>query len=218
MLEYYSRRAPEYERVYEEPERQEDLWYLRRVLPELFRNVDVLEVACGTGYWTQVIAPATRSVVATDAGENVLAIAREKPVPAHRVRFECCNAFELSRIKGQFSGALAAFWWSHLGREARSRFLAGLHARLADGAIVAFLDDRYLEGVSTRFSRTDDHGNTYQNRKLGDGSEHEVLKNFSTIEELRQIFAACGTDLNLVELTYYWIAWYRLSRPALNGI
>jgi len=53
---YYSNRASEYERVYDKPERQHELEWLRQRVPEILRGRRVLEVACGTGYWTQFIA------------------------------------------------------------------------------------------------------------------------------------------------------------------
>ncbi|HXN16613.1 MAG TPA: class I SAM-dependent methyltransferase, partial [Usitatibacter sp.] len=56
LEQYYAKRASQYEQVYEKPERQHELEWLRGRIPELFRNRTVLEVACGTGYWTQFIA------------------------------------------------------------------------------------------------------------------------------------------------------------------
>ncbi|HEY6168738.1 MAG TPA: class I SAM-dependent methyltransferase, partial [Verrucomicrobiae bacterium] len=55
LAEYYARRAGEYERIYAKPERQADLAALRARLAEAFRGRRVLEIACGTGYWTEVI-------------------------------------------------------------------------------------------------------------------------------------------------------------------
>ena len=72
MERYYSRRAAEYERIYEKPERQAELEWLRNRIPEVFAGREVLEVACGTGYWTQYIARAARKVSACDINEAVL--------------------------------------------------------------------------------------------------------------------------------------------------
>src|SRR5262245_66658469 len=79
---YYAKRAREYEQVYEKPERQRELAWLRERIPQLYAGRTVLEVACGTGYWTQYIAPAARHVHASDINEPVLEIAREKGLPA----------------------------------------------------------------------------------------------------------------------------------------
>src|SRR4029079_13820719 len=70
LVDYYSRRAPEYERIYARPERQPDLRALEaRVLGDLEGHA-VLEIACGTGWCTDRIATVARSMVATDASEK----------------------------------------------------------------------------------------------------------------------------------------------------
>ncbi len=61
---YYAARAAEYERIYDKSERQADLARLRHLIPSYFVGRSVLEIACGTGYWTQFIAPAARKVTA----------------------------------------------------------------------------------------------------------------------------------------------------------
>lgn len=75
---YYARRAQEYERIYAKPERQEDLRTLRSIVEETFRGKHVLEIACGTGYWTEILARSARTVTAVDINEVVLDIARTK--------------------------------------------------------------------------------------------------------------------------------------------
>ena len=52
MRAVYARRAAVYERVYAKPERQADLRAMKAALPVAFAGRRVLEVACGTGWWT----------------------------------------------------------------------------------------------------------------------------------------------------------------------
>ena len=56
MRAYYAARAPYYDAVYLKPERAKDIAFLFDYLPAVFAGRSVLEVACGTGYWTQHIA------------------------------------------------------------------------------------------------------------------------------------------------------------------
>src|SRR4051812_38914247 len=93
LADYYAKRAPEYERIYQKPERQTDLGTLQQFVAETFSRRSVLEVACGTGYWTRAIAAMARSVAATDINEEVLAIARTKEIA--NAAFHRCDAFEL---------------------------------------------------------------------------------------------------------------------------
>lgn len=216
LVSYYAARAAEYERVYQKPERQADLARLEGLVSEHFAGRRVLEVACGTGYWTAVLARRATSVVASDIGAEVLAIARAKPMPAGaRVEFRSADAFDLAAIPGDFDAAFAGFWWSHVPRGELSRFLDGLHDRLGPGTRVMLLDNRYVEGSSTPITRSD-AGNTYQRRVLESGAEYQVLKNFPMPSELRKSLGAAGArSVELIELPHYWCVTYEVNgRPA----
>jgi len=207
---YYARRAAEYESIYAKPERQADLARMREDIPALFAGRRVLEIACGTGYWTPLIAARVQAVVALDYNEETLAIARSKSYPKGNVRFALGDAYALPDWEEKFSAAYAGFWWSHIPLGKIDSFLRHLHSRLEPGARVAFMDNRYVEGSSTPVSRRDDEGNTYQNRRLADGSTHEVLKNFPAAQELRARLGRYGTDVDIREYEYYWLASYRI--------
>jgi ubiquinone/menaquinone biosynthesis C-methylase UbiE len=210
MEKYYARRAAEYEGIYHKPERQADLARMRVDIPRLFVNQRVLEIACGTGYWTPLIAEQAESVLALDYNEETLAIARSKKYPRANVQFQQGDAYELPGGPRKFSACYAGFWWSHIPLGRIDRFLAGVRRTLEPGATVAFMDNRYVEGSSTPVSRKDAEGNTYQSRKLADGSSHEVLKNFPTAAEMRQRLSRFGSDFGFTQYEYYWIATYRI--------
>lgn len=216
MESYYARRAAEYERIYDKPERQADLARLRAELPPLFKGERVLEIACGTGYWTPLIAAQAESVLAVDAVEDVLAVARNKNYPGSNVRFEQADAYALAAWPEKFSACFAGFWWSHVPLAKVDSFLDGLQQRLTPGALVVFLDNRYVEGSSTPISRRDADG-SYQLRRLADGSGHEVLKNFPTAEEMEKHLAPHGTEIRFLPYEYYWVATYRIMAGTTLG-
>lgn len=208
MLDYYRRRAGEYEAIYAKPERQADLGRLRDAIPARLAGRRVLEVACGTGYWTVLVARTAKSVVATDLAEEPMRIAQSKDYGGRNVQFQLADAYALSPALGTFDGALANFWWSHVPLSRTSAFLQSLHARLEPGARVVMMDNRYIDGSSTPIAGRDAEGNTYQRRRLADGSENRVLKNFPTEAELR---AVLGPGLRYQALEYYWLAEYELK-------
>ena len=207
LEKYYARRAAEYEKIFDKPERQADLARMRVDIPSLFVNQRVLEIACGTGYWTPLIAGQAESVLATDYNEEPLEIAKSKSYRKANVSFARADAYALPDWKNRFSACYAGFWWSHIPLGRIDAFLKGLGKALEPGATVAFMDNRYVEGSSTPISRTDAEGNTYQARRLADGSSHEVLKNFPTSRQLR---ARLGREVRYVEYEYYWVASYRI--------
>jgi demethylmenaquinone methyltransferase/2-methoxy-6-polyprenyl-1,4-benzoquinol methylase len=210
LADYYAKRAPEYERIYTKPERQEDLRALRSFVAPIFAGCDVLEVACGTGWWTEVLASTAHSVVATDINEEVLTIARTKSFPRNNISFERSDAFHLDQVNGEFNAGLAVFWWSHLTRADLQRFLRSFHSRLKPRSTVVFIDNIYVEGSSTPISRRDNNGNTYQLRKFEDGSTTEVLKNFPTDAEISAALGDIPNGLRVDRCTHYWAAHYRI--------
>jgi demethylmenaquinone methyltransferase/2-methoxy-6-polyprenyl-1,4-benzoquinol methylase len=208
MVSYYAERAAEYERIYHKPERQDDLRQLRRFVERTFANAHVIEVACGTGYWTEILARSAASVVATDINEEVLAVARSKAIDPRKVVFRREDAYALPLFPQRFSSGLAVFWWSHIPKAKVHDFLRGFHRVLSPGGKVVFIDNAYVEGSSTPISRTDDRGDTYQIRRLDDGSTHEVLKNFPTEPDLRAAVEGLASDVRAEFLRYYWILSY----------
>jgi ubiquinone/menaquinone biosynthesis C-methylase UbiE len=210
-LAYYSARAREYEQIYFRPERQSELRVLRDVIPALFSDLPVLEIACGTGYWTQYLANLARSICATDLSPEVLEVARSKGLDSDRVRFLIADAMALPPELGTFEAAFCGFWWSHIPRAAIPEFLSSLHGHLVPGAKVVLLDNLYVEDSSTAISRKSEAGDTYQLRRLHDGSTHEVLKNFSTEQELRNQIGARARHLRHISLQHYWYAEYQVA-------
>ncbi len=209
---YYADRAAEYEDVYRKPERQESIAWLNSRLKQTLMGCTVLEVACGTGFWTQTLAEVARSVVATDINREVLEIAEQKPLPPGRVTFSEDDAFSLQNVpRREFTGGFSGFWWSHIPKSQIDLFLTAFHAKLQPGAKVMFADNCYVAGSNHAISRTDEDGNTYQERVLGNGTHYEVLKNFPARQELEDTAAAYGTDVQWEASAYFWCLSYTLK-------
>src|SRR6185312_4059274 len=197
MHHYYSRRPQELE-------------WLRERVPRIFKARTVLEVACGTGYWTQFIAAAARKVHACDINDSVLEIAREKPIAPGKVDFFKADAITLQGVPRGCDAAFAGFWWSHVKKSGIAQFVSNLSGAIAPGSVVAILDNQFSEGSSTPISRRDAEGNTYQMRKLASGEEYEVLKNFPTAQELRDAVRPVAREAHLETLQYYWLLVFTL--------
>ena len=216
LQRYYAARASEYDRVYEKPERQADLLALQRWLPMRFRGAHLLEIACGTGYWTQFIAPVAAEIVAVDAAPQALEIARAH-VPDATVRFLIADAYRLPSDLGSFDAALAAFWFSHVPVDRQREFLSGLSKLLARGARVVLVDNRYVEGSSTPVCQRDPAGSTYQLRRLDDGSSHCVLKNFPSEADLRALLVGVGEYVRYTAFDYFWAVEYQAVGDGPRG-
>jgi len=163
----------------------------------------VLEVACGTGYWTERYVSLAGSVLATDNNPDMLHLAQAKSALAGRVQFQQAEASDLPA--GDFNAGLAGFLWSHLKRSEQSPFLESLQKACGSGALLIMFDNCYVEGDSTPIARTDSEGNTYQIRRLPDGSRHEVIKNFPTDSTLRKKMTGYARDIRIVRNQHFWM-------------
>jgi ubiquinone/menaquinone biosynthesis C-methylase UbiE len=213
MQSYYAARASEYDRVYLKPERQSDLRQIEQWLPSVMAGATVLEVACGTGYWTQFIAPVASAVVALDSSSETLEIAKERVV-ALNTEFRIGDAYALPRAGRSFSAAFAGFWFSHVPVERQRKFLLGLNSALVPGARVVLLDNLFVAGSSSAIVDRDANDNTYQDRRLSDASVHRVLKNFPSEAQLHALAeAGLGKSPAYRTWQYYWAFEYRVPEP-----
>jgi SAM-dependent methyltransferase len=213
LRRYYDQRAPEYEQIYVPRDRQHgfELGELSRQLRDALRGRSVLEVACGTGYWTACAAGVANAVTATDASLAMLTHAREKTLPQN-VTLLVGDAYDLGRVPGEFDAALAMFWLSHVPRARLRAFLDGLHARLQPGAVVFLADNVDVPGVGGELLPPDEGGDTYKLRRLADGGRYRVLKNYYSEKELRDLLAAGTADVAVRVGTHFWSATYRVER------
>lgn len=208
LRKYYAARAGEYDEIYHRPDRQADLRALEQWLPPLFAGRQVLEIACGTGYWTEFLAPVAARLLALDCAPQTLEIARGK-VAAPHVSFIVGDAYEIPAGLGELDAAFAGFWFSHVPRRRQREFLEGLGRALLPGARVVLLDNFFVPGKSSPIAERDADGDTYQARRLKNGSVHRVLKNFPEEQELRNLISGLGAAPAYRHFGYYWTFEYR---------
>ena len=209
LANYYAKRAAEYERFYHRPDRMVELRALERRVAGLMTGRRVLELACGTGYWTKLLAPVAAEIAAYDLNQEVLDVAAAKELPA-TVTLNIGDAYRPPSLGRKHDALFAGFWWSHVLRQDLDAFLRGAVHAVAPGALVAFLDNRYVEGSSIPVSRRDSEGNTYQTRKLEkDSSSYEVLKNFPDDAELIRHASAHGSGAKVEDFKHFWLLSWR---------
>jgi SAM-dependent methyltransferase len=204
---YFTARAATYQDVYERPEQREELLLLQDKLAELMEGHAVLEVGCGTGYWTRQLAEVAESVTAVDSNAAMLAVARQGGDDGIEwVQGDACDLPASDAYTACFGG----FWWSHLPREQQAAWLSGLQKKLGKDTLLVLIDNNYVEGSSTPIAHTDAEGNTFQIRALA-GERYDVMKNFPTDSALRKRFADHAREIRVKRTEHFWILSCRLK-------
>ncbi|MGB1019349.1 MAG: methyltransferase domain-containing protein [Chitinophagales bacterium] len=204
QIRYYKNRALEYEIVYNKPERQIDLSNIKRLLSLEFIGKNILEIACGTGYWTELISKQAKFIEATDINFEVLEVAKSK-LYSNEVLFLEKNYLDYINEQNQFEGFFGGFIWSHILLENLDEFINILLNQVASGSNLIFIDNIFVEGNSTKLNRTDKFGNTYQIRTLKNLDTFEVIKNFPTKDFLYYKLKDLVYNFEFIALEYYWI-------------
>ena len=206
MKNYYAQRANNYESIYKSPERKASLLAMEERLCNVLDGHRVLEVACGTGYWTHRYAPVATAVLATDINQVMLDHAQQKEYPSGRVEFSLADVFALQAANGvQYSACFAGFLWSHIEREEQADVLAQLVKVVGRGSVLVLLDDNDVEGSSAPIARTDADGNTFQLRMQEGGTRVEIVKNYHTDSFLRKRIGLAARDIRIFRNDHYWM-------------
>ena len=189
MVKYYKDRAKEYEEIYEwrDPQRQEEQELMESELKEAFKGRRLLDIGCGTGYWTQRISTVAKSILGIDINDAVLEVARSKEYGCP-TEYRVMDAYNM-KLESKYDGVLASFMLSHVLKQDIPGWLSHIHSVLEPGASVFIADNTYIEGVGGKLQTKPGDPNTYKLRTLNDGSQHLIVKNYFTAEELVQLFS-----------------------------
>lgn len=227
QLEYYRARAGEYDAWWHRTGRYDRgpeanaAWFAEQAETiaalDAFRPTGrVLELACGTGLWTERLAKYADSLTAVDGSPEMLALnaARLKAVvaergPAEPVRGRDATApapskRERAQVKyveadlfawrpaERFDVVFFSFWLSHVPPERFAEFWRLVEACLAPGGRVFVLDSLHDAGSTAADHRLPPPTETTLLRQLDDGREFRIVKVFYDPRGLAEQLATLG--------------------------
>lgn len=212
LAQYYAVSAPTYEEVYHDESREDDLADLADLLDELLDGHNVLELGCGTGYWTDIISEVADSVHATDFSPEMLEMAALRELDEDVVQFSLLDAYDLpDGQEGQYTAIFMAGLLTHIPRERQEKFIKQLRAKFGKDVLLVILDQAYVDGVSNPTARTDQEGNTYQIVQAADGQRYEIQTNYPTDSYLRKRLSPLAREIRTERLEHYFLLSCRLK-------
>ncbi len=206
ITDYYNERAPEYEQIYfrEVPDRRREIDEEADRMRQLSKDKTVLELACGTGYWTQIASESAKSILASDISPEMIAEARKKNFRCP-VEFVLADLYLLPFPEHSFDLVNLGFWFSHEPKQGYRGLFESLSARLKPGGLIWMIDNNPpAEGSNVDSVGTDDNGNNLKKRLLSNGKEFVIIKNYFSADQLRSIFSEQFTIERLTFGSYYW--------------
>jgi len=206
LVDYYRARAPEYEQAYyrHQPGRRKEISDEMEYLQELAKDKDILDIACGTGYWTQIMSQTAHFITAADISVEMLRVALKKSYKAP-TEFVLADLIRLPFQASSFDLVALGFWFSHQPKQDYDQFFRQLAQLPKDNGLIWMIDNNPpAEGSNIESVRTDSYGNNYKRRCLENGEEYVILKNYFNEKQLREIFSSNFIIKRLVYKTYYW--------------
>ncbi len=192
---YYRERASEYEDWwfrrgrYDHGPEANARWFAEvEVALERFDAAgDVLELACGTGLWTQRLASHAAGVTAIDGSPEMIELCRARVNDPHVTYVQAdLFAWEPTRT---YDVCLFGFWLSHVPEERFEAFWEKVRRAVGSGGRVFFVDSLRSQQASAIDHKLPDLGEETMLRRLADGREYRIVKRFHEPQPLQQRLA-----------------------------
>jgi demethylmenaquinone methyltransferase/2-methoxy-6-polyprenyl-1,4-benzoquinol methylase len=154
----------------------------------------VLELACGSGWWTKRLALTARTVTAVDASPEMLAINRER-VPGTQVRRLVADMFSWIPDR-QYDMAFFSFWLSHVPNDRFEAFWDLVARSLKPTGRVFFVDESQPDrNDGSEQLLEDERGAAI--RELDDGRRFRMVKVYHEPLELEERLRALGWAVSI---------------------
>lgn len=211
---YYRARAAEYDEWfyrrgrYDHGEALNAQWaheaaQVRAVLHRIGTVDHALELACGTGIWTQELVKIAARVTALDASPEMIDINRAK-LKSDRVTYQTVDLFNW-QPETQADLVFMGFWLSHVPPGKLDAFLATARKSVRSDGLLFLIDSR-ADNTSTAGDNPIQMGTGhYQTRKLNDGSTFHIVKVFYEPAQLEAALRHAGFQPQVYLTERYFI-------------
>jgi demethylmenaquinone methyltransferase/2-methoxy-6-polyprenyl-1,4-benzoquinol methylase len=171
---------------------------ISRITSGLPAHVSTLELACGTGMWTEALARRTADLTAIDASPEALDIARRRC--AASVRFACADILRWVPDR-RYQLIFFAFWLSHIPSARLTGFFNVLRQALTASGQVVFVDEHVSQAGKEQITADPE----IAERRLGDGTSHRVVKVFVDPPQLEARLGALGWSCEMEVDNFDWV-------------
>lgn len=209
---YYELRAPHYDEWVERRGRwdhgheENEAWIQERdqtvkVLREAKLSGSVLDIACGTGWWTQHLISA-HEITALDSSKSMLRYCGARL--GTKVRLVNADVFQWAP-KRRFQNIMFTFWLSHIPECKFSAFWDQIDAWLEPNGMVFFADHLFSSGNFAIDQKMPSSQASTSSRTLENGRKFEIVKVFYEPQVLRMKLSKLGWSFNIGRSARFFI-------------
>lgn len=162
----------------------------------------VVEMAGGTGIWTQELVKMSDKVTVLDASPEMIKINQAK-VQSDKVTYQQADLFQW-QPEQQVDMVFFGFWLSHVPKDKLSPFLEMIHRALKPNGRLFFIDSQKVQSGTSKQQKVQTT-NDIQKRILNDGSEFEIIKIYYNPDALTQTLNAHGFDVTVQATSTFFI-------------
>jgi len=214
QLAYYCARASEYDQWwmrlgrYDHGTEANSKWFnegaiVASALHSFQPTGNVLELAGGTGIWSEQLLPHAAHLTVVDGSTEMLALNAAR-LDAKNVTYITANLFDWHPTD-RFDTIFFGFWLSHVPPDRFEAFWELVRKSLKPGGRFFFVDSRREpSSMAVNHQAPDSESNTHK-RKLNDGREFKVIKVFYEPEALTARLKQHGWYADIRQTQNYFI-------------
>jgi SAM-dependent methyltransferase len=179
---------------------------------------DVLELAGGTGWWTQRLAQTAERLTVVDGSPETLELNRAL-VARSDIDYVIADLFDWQPLR-RFDVVFFSFWLSHVPRSRFAPFWELVRACLRPGGRAFLIDNRAdrPDAPHRRDPHVVQYGPDLHLRRLDDGSEWRVVKVTYEPDELKAAITAAGFDAAIEGTPWFIYGSARPTPPPWQGV
>lgn len=165
---------------------------------------DVLELACGTGLWTERLAAHAASVTAIDGSPEMIERCRTRVGDDPRVDYLQADLFAWEPNR-TYDVCFFGFWLSHVPQERFEAFWEKVARAVGRDGRVFFVDSLRSDKASATDHALPDRDSEVMLRRLADGREFHIIKHFHEPQPLRQRLAGIGWSAKIQTTNEFFV-------------
>lgn len=193
QIDYYRARANEYDQWfyrtgrYDRGEELNQRWFdevaiVKTALHQIEPVEHILELACGTGIWTQELLQKGQQITAIDAVAELIEI-NERKLQSPKVNYQQWDLFTWEPHQ-EYDLVFFSFWLSHVPPIELNSFFQKVSRSIRAGGQIFMIDSRFEPTSTAKDHILMNDENIYKMRKLNNGQEFQIVKIFYQPDEL----------------------------------